>query len=122
YAEAKAAELGGLDPGACDLAGLATVAAAGDSAATDRAAQAIALAVATHYTRGRIDDGSRSGSPIAQDADPDRLAAGLHAALRENRVRAWLRGLLPQDARHAALRAGTSGSVPAPKPVRRSRV
>ena len=105
YAEAKAAELEGLDPAAYDLAGLATIAAGGDGAATDRIATSLALALATDYARGRIEDPSRFGWHIERDVDLNQLAANLQAAVRQNRVRPWLRTLLPQDPRYAALRA-----------------
>jgi murein L,D-transpeptidase YcbB/YkuD len=100
--EVMAAAGEGLDPGAYDLAALKGRA---PGIETDRIANAIALALADDYSRGRVDDPSRLSWHIARRAGPDALASGLRAALAANRVAAWLRGLLPQDSRYAALRS-----------------
>ena len=105
-AEIAQAEGEGLDPVAYDAAGLRSIAErSGQSAALDAAAESAALTLAHHYLLGRVADRARQGWTIARtDDDPAALAAGLHAALGEARLRPWLRSLLPGDARYVALR------------------
>ncbi len=99
--EVMAAAGEGLDAGAYDLAALQGRAPGPE---TDRIATSIALALADDYARGRVEDPSRLSWHIERRADPNALASGLRAALAANRVGPWLRGLLPQDERYAALR------------------
>lgn len=120
-AEALAASHEGLDPEAYDLAGLAAAAAIGESAATDRAATRVALALARDYAQGRVTDRRRFDWHIESAADLNRLSTDLNAALRENRLRPWLRSLLPQDPRYAALRAAYA-AIPAEEDVERDRI
>lgn len=113
-AEIRAAAGEGLDSASYDLPALADASARGESLETDRIATAAALALARDYSQGRVADRSRFGWYIERGDDGGSLAAGLHAALREGRVRPWLRSLLPTDPRYAALRAAyASESDPA---------
>lgn len=109
-AEAAAAADEGLDPGAYDLSALAVAAARGESAATDQAATRVALALARDYAQGRVTDKRRFDWHIEQAADLNQISAGLRAALQDNRLRPWLRSLLPQDPRYGALRAAYVGT------------
>lgn len=120
-AEARAAAAEGLDPAAYDLAGLAAAASAGEGPAADRAATAVALSLARDYAEGRVTDRARFDWHIEGGIDPARLAADLDAAIRANRARPWLRSLLPQDSRYAALRAALA-ATPAEDSATRMRI
>ena len=100
-AEIAASAAEGLDPAAYDTAGLRMLAdRVGPSPELDRTAEAAALLLARHYLFGRVADRARQSWYIARSDDP----AALKAALRQRRVRPWLRSLLPSDARYVALR------------------
>lgn len=104
-AEAHASMAEGMDPGAYDIAGLLTAANGTDTAETDRRATALALALADDYANGLIQDRDRYDWHIeTQPVDQAALAGGLQRAIAGGQVRPWLRTLLPQDARYAALR------------------
>jgi murein L,D-transpeptidase YcbB/YkuD len=103
-AEALAAGDEGLDPQAYDVAAVAAAAAFGESAAADQAATRTALALARDYAQGRVTDKRRFDWHIETPTDLNALTGELYAAIREKRLRPWLRSLLPQDARYAALR------------------
>lgn len=96
----------GLDPSNYDAAGLAhTLMLHGESFEADSAATQVALAVARDYSQGRINERARVGWHMDSAApDKDRLSAELTDAVRTNRLRPWLRSLLPTDARYEALR------------------
>jgi L,D-transpeptidase YcbB len=101
----------GLDPEFYDPAGLATIASRGESAQADAAATRATLAVARDYLTGRITEKPRFDWHI-ENPEPDMnlLHEDLRSALREGRLQPWLRSLLPQDARYAALRAAYSAT------------
>lgn len=105
-AEALAAEAEGLDPRAYALAALdAALAREGESETVDRLATDVALALARDYAHGRVTERRRFDWHIEADsADPDSLAGELQLALKEKRLRHWLRSLLPGDPRYVALR------------------
>jgi murein L,D-transpeptidase YcbB/YkuD len=100
--EVVAAAREGLDPSAYGVEALSGLAAGAEA---DRIATGIALAIAQDYANGRVEDPSRYGWHIARPvADPELFNRQLRAALASGRLQPWLRGLLPTDARYAALR------------------
>ncbi|HEV2747985.1 MAG TPA: L,D-transpeptidase family protein [Allosphingosinicella sp.] len=113
-AEALAAEQEGLDASAYGLEEIAALAARGPSGALDDAATQAAVALARDYAVGRVPDSRRTGWHIPRDdLDRERLILQLEAAIRSNRLRPWLRGLLPGDPRYAALRDAYAATPPA---------
>jgi murein L,D-transpeptidase YcbB/YkuD len=105
HAELNAAAGEGLDPADYGPETLAATALSGDRARTDDAATAAALRLARDYAFGRVDPARFDWHIERYGPDSETLAYGLEAAVRANRVRDWLRGLLPSDARYAGLRA-----------------
>ena len=115
-AEVAAAESEGLDPAAYPLAQLQ---GRPEGAETDRIATGIALSLAEDYAHGRVPDHSRSGWHIeSHAADMSRLSAELNDAVRQNRLRTWLRSLLPTDPRYAALREAYASTASGEKTTR----
>ncbi|HEX8533296.1 MAG TPA: L,D-transpeptidase family protein [Allosphingosinicella sp.] len=113
-AEIEAAAAEGLEPEAYNAAALRGI---GEGPEADRLATSLAIALAQDYARGRIEDASRFGWHIQRnDADANSLGQQLYAALRQDRLRPWLRSLLPTDARYAALR--TAYASASGEPVR----
>lgn len=104
--EISAAQNEGLDPSACDAAGLRALAeSTGPSALLDREADAAALTLARHYLFGRVVERARQSWFIARtDDNPAALAKGLQTALASGKLQPWLRTLLPTDPRYQALR------------------
>lgn len=113
-AEAHASLGEGMDPAAYDIAGLLAIADGIDTAEIDRRANALALALADDYANGLIQQRTRYDWHIEAPAmDRMQLANGLREAVAAGGVRPWLRSLLPQDPRYAALRHAyaTSGDA-----------
>ena len=78
----------------------------------DRLANASAFGLASDYANGRISDRESLDWYIASPTDPNRLAAELGEALDKNRLAAWLRGLLPDNAQYRALKAALAQASP----------
>ena len=86
--EVDASEREGLDPAAYRHPALERPMT---GAETDRIATGVALALATDYARGRIDDPSRLSWHIERPSfDMEKLSADLDSAVRSNRLRPWL--------------------------------
>ena len=95
----------GLRPQDYGLARLHRAMAAGAGAELDQAANASALALARDYAQGRV--GNREQFDWFIERSPYETAdipARLSDAVARGEVRRYLRSLLPQDARYAALR------------------
>ena len=117
--ELQASAQEGLEPSAHEFARLDRAAPNGES---DRIASAIALSLAEDYAHGRVPDHSRTGWHIeSHAADMSRLASELQVALAGNRLRPWLRSLLPSDPRYAALRDAYA-ATPASDETKRDRL
>ncbi|SNS17173.1 L,D-transpeptidase catalytic domain [Sphingomonas laterariae] len=105
-AEIAAAEGEGLDP--APYAGEAMrreLALTGGSALLDRMADDAALKLARDYLQGRVADRAAFDWHIERkDVDLNQLAIALRRAAEAGQMRPWLRSLLPQDSRYAALR------------------
>jgi len=84
-----------------------------DRPAEQRAADAAALALARDYAQGRITDRSAFDWHIERSPyETADLPARLADALARGEVRPWLRSLLPQDERYAALRTAYRETAP----------
>lgn len=75
-------------------------------------ANASALKLAGDYANGRIGDRESLDWYIAPPTDPNRLTAELGEALDRDRLAAWLRGLLPDNAQYRALKAELAATSP----------
>ncbi|MEH3107691.1 MAG: L,D-transpeptidase family protein [Sphingomonas fennica] len=96
----------GLRPADYGAEALDAAIAGGRGPALDAAADAAALALARDYAQGRITDRSAFDWHIERSPyETADLPARLAVAVDRGEVRSWLRSLLPQDARYAALRA-----------------
>jgi murein L,D-transpeptidase YcbB/YkuD len=104
--EIAAAEAEGLDPADYQLAALTEeLKRSGGGPTFDRMADAAALKLAHDYLLGAIANKAAYDWHIERkDGEPSQLAMQLQHAVASGKVQPWLRSLLPQDSRYAALR------------------
>ena len=101
--EASSAE--GLNPRDYQLGLLKRSLGKGAGQQLDRVADAAALSLAHDYYFGRVGDRASMGWLIERSPyEAERLPEALQAAIQSNTLPAFFKGLLPDDARYAALR------------------
>ena len=110
----EAADREGLTPADYDPATLRQAIDAGQGAALDVAAETSARALAQDYLFGRVKDREAFDWHIERSAyDGLALKTGLAKAIAEDKVRPWLRSLLPADPQYLALRTALADATDA---------
>lgn len=106
--------LEGLEPSNYRLAELKSAVDSGRNGdALDMLATSAALTLAHDYADGRIEDKQAFDWHITTPADPNLLQRNLDDALSQGRLRAWMQGLLPDNAQYRALKAAYAATSPA---------